>query len=411
MKELNVFIAVIAFTIFLLGLIKKRIEHSWISEPIIAVILGMIIGPGVLNLVPPGDPTDQMNVLHETVRFTLAMALMASALRIRTSFFREQGKQLLVLLFGGMVLMALISFIAFFILGLSFWESMIIAAVLTPTDPVMATTIVSGTYAQKHVHIKVRDLLSAESSANDGLAYPLVLFPLVFNGTDHPLFFNWFLRVVVVENLGAILLGGLLGYVASRSYSHFEKKQAMEPKTLISSTLLLAFFIISFFELIHLNGIIGVFAGGIVFYRYFSKKEEMYSEKVQNMMERLFLIPSFVLLGIINPWTEWSALSWGLLLCIPLILIIRRLPVLLMLKPFLKDLSLKDTLFMGYFGPVGVAALFYVSLISGRTAEFTSLWPVVSYSVFCSVIIYGITAYPFTQIYSASKGNINRKKG
>lgn len=57
---------------------------------------------------------------------------------------------------------------------LTYVSALAISACLTPTDPVLASTIVGGKFASTHVPLHVRQLLSAESAANDGLAYPFL---------------------------------------------------------------------------------------------------------------------------------------------------------------------------------------------------------------------------------------------
>lgn len=58
--------------------------------------------------------------------------------------------------------------------GLSFVSALCISACLTPTDPILAAAIIGGKFAVKNVPGHIRRLLSAESAANDGLAYPFL---------------------------------------------------------------------------------------------------------------------------------------------------------------------------------------------------------------------------------------------
>ena len=57
---------------------------------------------------------------------------------------------------------------------LTYISSLVIAACLTPTDPIICAAIVGGRFAIKHVPVNLRNILSAESAANDGLAYPFL---------------------------------------------------------------------------------------------------------------------------------------------------------------------------------------------------------------------------------------------
>lgn len=61
---------------------------------------------------------------------------------------------------------------------LSFISALVISACLTPTDPILAAAIIGGKFAIKNVPGHIRRLLSAESAANDGLAYPFLSISL-----------------------------------------------------------------------------------------------------------------------------------------------------------------------------------------------------------------------------------------
>ena len=62
--------------------------------------------------------------------------------------------------------------------ALGFVSSLVIAACLTPTDPILAAAVVGGKYAEKHVPEHLRHLLSAESGCNDGAAFPFLFIAL-----------------------------------------------------------------------------------------------------------------------------------------------------------------------------------------------------------------------------------------
>ena len=60
-----------------------------------------------------------------------------------------------------------------------------VAACLTPTDPILAAAVVGGKYAVKHVPAHLRHLLAAESGCNDGAAFPFLFIALyLIRGPD-----------------------------------------------------------------------------------------------------------------------------------------------------------------------------------------------------------------------------------
>jgi sodium/hydrogen antiporter len=106
----------------------------------------------------------------------------------------------------------------------------------------------------------------------------------------------------------------------------------------------------------------------------------------------------FFLLGLVAPWKEWLETGPLLLLFAILLLLFRRLPVFLLMKPLLKGYHTKDLLLMGWFGPIGVAALFYALHIR-EMHLYEHLWIIVSFVVFSSTVVHGFTRYYLSKKY------------
>ncbi len=86
-------------------------------------------------------------------------------------------------------------------------------------------------------------------------------------------------------------------------------------------------------------------------------------------------------------------------------LFLRRLPALLLLRPLLREVGgRRDTLFLGWFGPIGAAALYYAtfSVQQGATEE---VWIISSLVICASVVVHGLTATPLTKLYGKYAAN------
>lgn len=109
-------------------------------------------------------------------------------MRIPKTYFTDQLKAMGTLLIPGQLVMCGVSgLLAYWLLGLPFWVGILIGAIVTPTDPVLASTIVSGETAKENIPGRLRHVISAESGANDGGAYPLVflaIFMLQFSSGE-----------------------------------------------------------------------------------------------------------------------------------------------------------------------------------------------------------------------------------
>ena len=406
MEEINIVIAIISFLILGMGLIKANIKRSYLSEPLIALLIGVVTGPQILEVINPFSWKEHHEILHEFTRFTLALAVMASALRLPTNFLRKNLKSYLLILLAGMVLMVILSSLFYFIFGLGFWESLLIGAILAPTDPVLATAIVSSNFAYENIPARLRNMITAESASNDGLAFAFVLLPIVAMGRHDLPLIDWAKNVLLWQNIGAIILGVILGYFTGKAFRFFHKKESMVPKTLMAIALSFTILVTTLFPIIKMNGIIGVFAAGVAFQALVGDEIETRHEEVQSMMERLFIVPVFVIFGAMLPWTGWKEMPLYAWIITPFVIFLRRIPTLFVLKPFLPVFSTKDTFFMGWFGPIGVAALFYVTLLLTRYPGHEQLWPIVAYAVLFSTVIHAVTANPFSRrLYHNQKEN------
>ncbi len=77
-------------------------------------------------------------------------------------------------------------------------------------------------------------------------------------------------------------------------------------------------------------------------------------EDIQEAISRFFDLPIFVLLGMSLPWEGWIELGWTGLLLVAAVLLLRRLPAVLALKPLLGSLCKGyDILFLEWFGSGG----------------------------------------------------------
>lgn len=99
------------------------------------------------------------------------------------------------------------------------------------------------------------------------------------------------------------------------------------------------------------------------------------------------------------PIEQWINLGWKGVLLVVAILLLRRLPAVLLLSPFIKPLSSRaDTLFVGWFGLIAIAALFYASISLEKTA-IEEVWTVATLTICSSIFAHGFTATPLTRLY------------
>lgn len=395
-------LAAVSLLVVASGLVILKIQRLNLTEPLIAMLVGIIAGPYILDFINMQSWEQPEHFMELASQLTISMALMATAYRINDDYIRKFRRTQSIILLLIMPLMWLLSGLtAYLVLDMPWGLALLLGAVITPTDPVVASSIVSGKLAKKLLPDRIRQTISFESGANDGLAFPLVLLMLFILGySQSESTTEWFLKVIGWETLGAVFLGALLGYAFGKLLHMAHQKGLMDNKSLLSFSLAFGFFILSLMEAIKANGIIAVFAAGMMLNQVISKNEELEEDKVQEMMERIFTIPVFFFLGIFLPVDEWFEVGWKVVIFGVMILLFRRLPAFILLKPLLKKMkSWYDILILGWFGPIGVAAIFYAMHVLKET-PYQQVWIIGSFVIFISTLIHGLTSLPLSKLYA-----------
>lgn len=184
-------------------------ETLYINEVILGTAFGVLIGPYGFNAFDPRSwGTQQDEITREVMRLILVSGLFAAGIELPRAYMKEHAKGLLIMVvptmaFGWFVV-AVILCVLFPQLHQS--SALCIAACLTPTDPITCVAITRGKFAEKHVPEPIRDILTAEAAANDGLAYPFLGISMY----------------LLVDTVGvAIGKGFVIGWLCNHSLSSF----------------------------------------------------------------------------------------------------------------------------------------------------------------------------------------------
>ena len=402
MNDLNVALAIVAGLLLLLGLLSELVKGKlMLSEPLVALSVGVLVGPKLFDWTDVSDWGKTPHVLEQTARLTLAISLVGVALRLPRNYVRNQWKPLAMVLGPAMLLMWLCSSSLFyFFVDLPPLMALLLGAVVTPTDPVIASSIVTGPTAQKNIPARLRHLLSGESGANDGLAFLFVALPLLLlTKSTQQAWREWLLHDVVWEVGAAIAMGAAIGYSVGKALRWSEKHKMTEHISLLTIGLSLSLVTVSAVRLLGTDGILAVFVAGLTFHTVVDGREEDEELWVQEAVTRFFTMPSFVLLGTALPWHDWLQLGWTAFWIVLGILLLRRLPAVLLLSRWLQPVQhRRDTLLLGWFGPIGIAALFYATYAQRKLGD-DRVWIWGSLLIAGSVVAHGLSAVPLTRLY------------
>lgn len=402
MSQLDIALTAISLVVLVVGVVSKPIRRSYVSDGVIALGVGILMSPALLGWLDVSNWWgNKETFIEEAARLTLAIGLMGVALRLPKGYVPRNWRPLAVVLGPVMLLMWVISgLLVYWILGLPFWVAMLIGAVVTPTDPVVSTSIVTGVVAEENIPKRLRHLISTESGLNDGLAYPFVMLPiLLLTRSSGEVLSHWLLHTLLGAVGAAVVSGALLGYGAGRLLDWAEEKELIERKSILAYTVALSLLALALVHLMGSDGILAVFVAGLTFDGIVNSNQREESENIQEAVDRFFTLPIFLLLGLVLPWQEWFQLGWKGLLLVVTILLLRRLPAMLAVSRLIKPLhGFRDALFVGWFGPLGVAALYYSHLAERLTGNH-EVWVVSSLLIVASIVIHGISATPLSKRY------------
>lgn len=382
------------------GLINANL---WVSEPLACTLVGIALGPMGFGVVyyGQGHPPLNLDFLHQTTRFTLALAVTGAGMRLPTGWLRRNWRGMLVVLGPGMVLMAAASTcVAVISLGVPLLTAALMGCALTPTDPVLSAPLVTGRLAERAVSPKLRHGITAESGANDGLAYPLVLLPLVFlHGQGGMTGLEWLLNTVLLGIGGAIAVGAAAGWLARWVLRWAGSRPDASHSSLLTAAIALSLATLTGVHWFGGDGIMAAFAAGVMLNSGVEGEAEQRQERFNEAITRFFDLPGILLFGTMLPWHAWMQLSWRGLAFALLLLALRRVPAWLLLHRWMPwARGRRDALFAGWFGPTGAGAVFYVLELQSRTGRH-DLWPAVSLAVAASVVAHGVSGTPLTRMF------------
>lgn len=303
---------------------------------------------------------------------------MLEGIRLPKRYLRTEWKSLSLLLGPGMLGMWACSSAVMWALipGLPLLHALAIAACITPTDPVLSSTIVKGKFADENVPEDLQRMIVAESGANDGLGYPFLFIALYLikyatggeasaEGdalTALKLFFG---QTCVYVVLMSVVYGWVVGFLAQRLLAWAERHKYVDRESFLLFPIGLAIFIIGTCGALGSDDVLACFVAGNAFTWNDWFRVKTLDDPLQPSMEMLLNLAVFMWFGAVCPWDSfWSAdvIHPGRLIAIGvLVLLLRRIPTILGLHRFIRQIQGRNqALFVGYFGPIGVSAIFYL---------------------------------------------------
>ena len=385
---------VVALVLLGYGLVSERIRSTIVSAPMIFVGAGYLVGAGALGVM---DLHEGMRAVHVFGEITLIIILFTDAAHVDLRALREDFAIPLRMLVVGMPLT--IGFGTALALGLfpflSVYEAALVAAILAPTDAALGQAVVSD----PAVPGRIRRTLNVESGINDGIALPVVLaLAACAEAAGQDSLTPWIGFTARQLILGP-LVGAAVGYLGGKAVHGATRAGWMNESFQLLSGLALAVLAYGGAELVHGNGFIAAFVAGLVMgntVRNACSRLYRFAEAEGQLLELVtFLLFGAVLLP--RAATHWSgaAAAYALLS----LTAVRMIPVSISLLG--AGLRPVTHLFLGWFGPRGLASILFALIILDRMsiANREAMAAIVVATVLLSVVAHGVSASPGALAY------------
>lgn len=380
----------------LYALFSGRLEGTVVTAPMVFMLFGFTVGGGALGVVEL--PADH-DVIHLIAELTLILVLTADAARLDLRRLRvDHNVPVRMLLIGlpGSIALGLAAALWWFP-EFSFWEAAILAALLAPTDAALGQAVV----AAREVPVRIRQAINVESGLNDGIALPAVLlFAALASAQVSGGAGEWIQFGLLQIGLGPVV-GIALGYCAARALDVATERGYVGPA--FQGIGVLAYAILTYVvaELVGGNGFIAAFVGGLVFGSTLRHPCEFLFEFMETEGQLLMLVTFFVFGAVLLPEgisdANWRMIGYAVLS----LTVIRMLPIALSLLG--TGLRLPSQLFLGWFGPRGLASILFVLLIldEAEIAHRQEILAITLLTVALSTLLHGISAAPLARFYGA----------
>jgi NhaP-type Na+/H+ or K+/H+ antiporter len=266
---------------------------------------------------------------------------------------------------------------------LSWAEAFLLGAVLSPTDPVVTSAIVTS----RRVPQVVRHTLNLESGLNDGLAVPFVLFFLVIAqaeggaGSEAATLLGEAGAGAVIGTALGLSAGWLLHRIPGGGITH-------RYVGLYALGIGLAAFGAA--EVTIGNGLIAAFVAGIALGITEHKLSESFVDFNENF-SAIFQVVTFLLFGALVVATGYAGAILPLLAFIVFALLIAR-PAAIGIAFLRSRLPAAQRAFIAWFGPKGVASMLFALFVLGsHAADRTVVFDVAAFVILASIAAHGLT--------------------
>jgi NhaP-type Na+/H+ or K+/H+ antiporter len=396
-------VVIAAAALFVWGLLSNKLERADVTAPIAFIAVGAALAG--LDLVHgPSSP----EAVTPLVEVTLVWVLFSDAARLPFRQVRRDKARYLRLLAVGLPLTILLGWgladLLFPALGV--WLALFVGAALAPTDAALGLPVVSN----PAVPSRIRQLITVESGLNDGIARPVVMLAIAGSaaaaGLEHAEGVGGAVLELLIGVAVGVAVGGVGGATLRWCRHHGTAAESF------AGIAVLALSVAAYASAVALdgNGFVAAFCGGLAFGAFAGRRAPAELEFLEQTGTLLASLVWMAFGAIAVPIMLDRVDATTVLYAVLSLTVVRMLPVAL--ASIGSGMDRRTVLFVGWFGPRGLASLVFALLALealGTTAD--EAIAVLATTVLLSVVAHGLTAAPLARRYGRSMAGVGPGHG
>ncbi len=420
---------IIVVLLILIGLSDTWRQRLPVSTSALYLVAGYLLGPQGFGFIQLGLPNDA-GIVEIMTEIALLISLFAVGLRLRVGLSDRMWLAPVLMATLAMVLTIAAMVVVGIALGLTLGAALLLASILAPTDPVLASDV---QVAEPTDRDRLRFSLTGEAGLNDGSAFPFVMLGLGVLGLRDLGSMGW--RWVVIDVVWAIGAGLLIGWFAGRLVGKLVLflRQRHKEAVGLDDFLSLGLLALSYGAAVsvHAYGFLAVFAAGLALGQIeqrsagqptpvpadvakagndTAKKEEIATDPqtahaymaqavlgFNEQLERIAEVTMVILLGGMLIVPGWLNALWF----VPLLLCVIR-PIAVYVGTVRGRATTLQRGLIGWFGIRGIGSIYYLGFAIAHGVDDTTasrLTALTFVVVAASIVVHGISVTPLMNRY------------